>query len=215
MEKILQDIIKYWDDYSDKFDEDHNTENKEEWKKILKEYLGENKNIKVLDLGTGTGFLANMIGQLGYESIGMDMSNQMMELGRKYAAELGSNVKFIFGNVDDTGLEKNSIDAITNCRLVWTLTDPQKSFTEWKRILKDGGVLLNFIRININGEKKIGSVYGDDIDQKLPLKNASGELLVSELEKAGFKNVSAIQLPKELTYKEEYDPWFVIRGYKN
>lgn len=214
MEKIVENIIQYWDEHSSHFDENHNTEDKLLWKSILKEHLGDNKDITVIDLGTGTGFLAHMTSELGYKTIGIDMSKEMLNIAKEYAKEKGLNVDYEVGSVENLRFEDNSIDAVVNCRLVWTLIDPQKAFREWNRVLKVGGKVLNFIRIGKENEIKIKEVYGEEIDNKLPLKNASKKMLIEELEKAGFINAEAVELPQGLTIKGDYDPWFVIKGVK-
>ncbi len=214
MEKIVENIMQYWDEHSSHFDEDHDTEDKSLWKSVLKEHLGNNENITVVDLGTGTGFLANMTSELGYNTMGFDMSKEMLTIAKRYAKEKKLNVNYEIGSVENLGLGDNSIDAIMNCRLVWTLTDPQKAFKEWNRVLKVGGKVLNFIRIGQENEIQIKEVYGKEIDNKLPLKNASKKMLIEELEKANFTNIEAVELPQRLTIKGDYDPWFVIKGIK-
>jgi cyclopropane fatty-acyl-phospholipid synthase-like methyltransferase len=53
----LDKIIHYWDNYASQFDEAHATEDLTKWKEALKDLLGPETE-RVLDLGTGTGFLA-------------------------------------------------------------------------------------------------------------------------------------------------------------
>jgi len=65
VDEIIKKIGDYWDSYSDKFDEEHDTEDIFIWKRFLLSILGEDINKSVLDIGTGTGFLANMISELG------------------------------------------------------------------------------------------------------------------------------------------------------
>ena len=76
VEKVIGD---FWDNYSSEFDGEHDTENIDVWKKYLEEILGADKNKVVLDMGAGTGFLANMTAELGYTSIGVDISRKMLE----------------------------------------------------------------------------------------------------------------------------------------
>ena len=59
----IEAIAKYWDEKSQYFDEEHNTEDLSLWSqelmKLLKEDNGDVK--KILDIGTGTGFLALLL----------------------------------------------------------------------------------------------------------------------------------------------------------
>jgi len=40
--------------------------------------------------------------------------------------------------------EKESFDLVLSRNLTWTLTDAKKAYAEWFRVLKPGGILLNF-----------------------------------------------------------------------
>lgn len=72
--KDIEAIAKYWDERSQYFDEEHNTENLSLWSqelmKLLKEDNGDVK--KILDIGTGTGFLALLLAGNGYDVTGVD-----------------------------------------------------------------------------------------------------------------------------------------------
>jgi ubiquinone/menaquinone biosynthesis C-methylase UbiE len=86
--EAVEKIIKYWDDYAPEFDQAHATENLDNWREVLRTLIGEGKK-SVLDLGTGTGFLAKMAAELGYNSTGVDLSQKMMDLGKEvYGGEL-------------------------------------------------------------------------------------------------------------------------------
>ena len=74
--------------------------------------LGDDKNKSVLDIGTGTGFLANMTAELGYNSIGIDISKGMMEYAVRHAREKGLNTVYMYGNAVDLPLMDNSVDFV-------------------------------------------------------------------------------------------------------
>ena len=88
----IEAIAKYWDERSQYFDEEHNTEDLSLWSqelmKLLKEDNGDVK--KILDIGTGTGFLALLLAGNGYDVTGVDISKEMMELGKKKAVDCGN-----------------------------------------------------------------------------------------------------------------------------
>jgi ubiquinone/menaquinone biosynthesis C-methylase UbiE len=211
----LEKIIHYWDDYAPQFDEAHATEDITKWKEILKDLLGAETRT-VLDLGTGTGFLAKMTVELGYTTTGVDLSRNMLDILRAEIEQRGLKIDLVEAPVEHLPFEACSFDAIINCRLVWTLVDPQISFIEWRRVLKSGGKVINFIRIRDEDDPGgMKEVYGEDIDKGLPLRNAGKGLLKKSLEQAGFIACEAIPLPRELTVKEEGLPiWYAIRGVK-
>jgi ubiquinone/menaquinone biosynthesis C-methylase UbiE len=171
MSESVTKIIKYWDDYAPKFDEAHATENIDKWCDVLQNFIGKGAKT-VLDLGTGTGFLAKMTAMLGYDSTGVDLSQEMLNLGMADVKNKGLNVTFVKAPVEKLPFADDSFDFIINCRLIWTLVDPQSAFAEWLRVLKKGGKVLNFIRIKDGADTGIKEIYGDELDSVLPLKNA-------------------------------------------
>jgi ubiquinone/menaquinone biosynthesis C-methylase UbiE len=210
----LEKIINYWDDYASQFDEAHATEDLTKWKEALRGLLGAETKT-ALDLGTGTGFLAKMTAELGYTTTGVDLSRNMLDILRSEMEQRGLAIKLVEAPVEELPFPCCSFDAVINCRLVWTLVDPQIAFTEWRRVLKSGGKVINFIRIREEDDPGMKEVYGESIDKSLPLRNAGKVLLQKSLEQAGFINCEAILLPRKLTIKDEgLPPWHAIQGVK-
>jgi ubiquinone/menaquinone biosynthesis C-methylase UbiE len=209
----LGKIINYWDDYAPQFDEAHATEDLTKWKETLNGLLGAETET-VLDLGTGTGFLAKMAVELGYTTTGVDLSRNMLDILRAEIEQRGLKINLVEAPVENLPFPPCSFDAVINCRLVWTLVDPQVSFAEWRRVLKSGGKVINFIRIREEDDSgMMKEVYGDAIDKSLPLRNADKGLLEKSLEQAGFLACEAIPLPRDLTVKDEGLPrWYAVRG---
>lgn len=108
----------------------------------------------VLDLGCGTGrdvyVISKLVGEKG-KSIGIDMTEEQLDVARKYKdvqMELfgytKSNVDFKQGYIEDlkeAGIKDNSVDVvISNCVINLSPDKPQV-FKEIFRILKPGGEL--------------------------------------------------------------------------
>lgn len=97
----------------------------------------------VLDLGSGAGFDAFLawrkVGASG-RVMGVDMTDEMLALARKNAAELGAeNVEFREGRIEDLPVESGSVDlVISNC-VINLSTDKPRVFREIFRVLKPGG----------------------------------------------------------------------------
>ncbi len=97
----------------------------------------------VLDLGAGAGFDAflawNRVGPAG-RVIGVDMTDDMLNLARQNAAKRGaSNVEFRKGFIESLPVESGSVDyVISNC-VINLSADKPAVFREVYRVLKAGG----------------------------------------------------------------------------
>jgi ubiquinone/menaquinone biosynthesis C-methylase UbiE len=97
----------------------------------------------VLDLGSGGGIdvllSARRVGPTGY-AYGLDMTDAMLDLARKNAAEAGAeNVEFLNGDMAAIPLPSNSVDVlISNC-VINLAVDKTPVLHEAFRVLKPGG----------------------------------------------------------------------------
>jgi arsenite methyltransferase len=97
----------------------------------------------VLDLGSGAGFDAFLAWRkVGPEGrvIGVDMTDEMLQLARKNAAEIGAtNIEFRKGAIENLPVDDNSVDlVISNC-VINLSTNKPAVFREIYRVLKPGG----------------------------------------------------------------------------
>ena len=97
----------------------------------------------VLDLGSGAGadvlISAPRVGPTG-RAIGVDMTDEMLELARHSATEAGArNVEFVKGTIEELPLPDNSVDVvISNCVINLSADKPQV-LREAARVLRPGG----------------------------------------------------------------------------
>jgi arsenite methyltransferase len=97
----------------------------------------------VLDLGSGGGadvlISARRVGTTG-KAIGLDMTNEMLELARANAAEADvENVEFIKGYIEDIPLPEGSVDVVVSNCVLNLSGDKPKVLSEAARVLKPGG----------------------------------------------------------------------------
>lgn len=100
----------------------------------------------ILDIATGTGDLAiSMYRTLKADRIvGADISEGMMEVGRKKVADAGYSGHIVFEQQDCTALTyaDHSFDAVTAAFGVRNFEDIEKGIAEMYRVLKPGGHLM-------------------------------------------------------------------------
>ncbi|MGA6827004.1 class I SAM-dependent methyltransferase [Nitrospira sp. NS4] len=99
--------------------------------------------MKVLDLGSGTGYPAllgaHTVGATGSVT-GMDLAEQMLAAANRKAKRLGlSNVSFRTGDVTMLPFEADSFDAVTSRFCLMFLPDIPKAASEIARVLRPGG----------------------------------------------------------------------------
>ena len=97
----------------------------------------------VLDLGSGAGadvlISARRVGSTG-KAIGLDMTDEMLELARTNAAEAGvENVAFVKGYLEDIPLADASVDVVISNCVINLSGDKPKVIQEAARVLRPGG----------------------------------------------------------------------------
>jgi SAM-dependent methyltransferase len=97
----------------------------------------------VLDLGSGAGadvlISARRVGQSG-RAIGLDMTDEMLELARANAAEAGvTNVEFVKGYIEAIPLADASVDVVISNCVINLAADKRTVLAEAARVLKPGG----------------------------------------------------------------------------
>jgi arsenite methyltransferase len=98
---------------------------------------------RVLDLGSGGGIdvllSARRVGPSG-RAFGLDMTDAMLELATRNAAEAGAtNVEFLKGHIEAIPLPANSVDVVISNCVINLAADKPAVFREIARVLRPGG----------------------------------------------------------------------------
>ena len=144
--EVKEKIRQRWNNSSENFDKcpGHGVANNREknaWKTILIEAIGE-KPLKILDIGTGTGFIALLLAEMGHEVTGIDIAEDMLKQAQKKFEKLQMNVQLLLGDADKLPFEDETFDIVINRHVFWTMPEPEKAAAEWKRVLKTEGKLV-------------------------------------------------------------------------
>lgn len=93
----------------------------------------------VLDVATGTGFVALLAAELGHRVTGIDLSEEMLAVARTTAAARGLDVRLLVGDAVTPDFPPSSFDVVTSRHLLWTLREPATALAQWHRLLRPGG----------------------------------------------------------------------------
>lgn len=103
-------------------------------------------NLRVLDMGCGPGFFSIILAQAGYSVTAGDYTPAMLDEARDNARNEGVEQAIDFCRMDAENLEATSdaFDVVVSRNLTWNLPHPERAYAEWLRVLKPGGLLLNY-----------------------------------------------------------------------
>lgn len=96
----------------------------------------------VLDVASGTGYLALAAASLGHRVTAVDLAPAMLDELIANAAARGLDVDARLGDAVAPEFAPASFDAVTNRHLLWTLREPASAMSNWRELLRPGGRLV-------------------------------------------------------------------------
>ncbi len=111
-------------------------------KRILS-FAGRFSKLKVLDLGTGPGWIPKELHKErpNWEIIGLDASDLMLEKARRHCQGM-ENVSFVKSFAEKTGFPSEHFDIIVSHFALHEFPDALAMLEEMKRVLVPGGIIL-------------------------------------------------------------------------
>jgi ubiquinone/menaquinone biosynthesis C-methylase UbiE/DNA-binding transcriptional ArsR family regulator len=98
---------------------------------------------RMIDLGTGAGRMLALLGPSAKEAIGLDLSQQMLNVARLHVNEAGlQGVELRHGDIFATRLPDRSADLVVVHQVLHYLSDPASAVIEASRLVAPGGRLL-------------------------------------------------------------------------
>ena len=141
-------IVNYWEKRSDSFlvqkRQELHSAMAERWMKEIRGQLPEGKKLRILDVGCGAGFFSILLAKEGHQVTGIDLTPDMIKNARLLAEEEKVSCEFQVMDAENPEFPDETFDVVISRNLTWTLPHVQHAYQEWIRVLKKGGILLNF-----------------------------------------------------------------------
>ena len=191
---IKHDVVHYWARRAEAFGQQRLRELESSkpgrWLAEIQKYIPQGRCLRVLDLGTGTGFFAFLMAEQGHEVTGIDLTPEMIEGARHTAKILDQEVRFEVMDAERPRFAPESFDVLLTRNLTWTLPHLERAYHSWYELLAPGGVLINFDADYCRA--------ADDEPKSLP-ENHAHKGLSEEMKKANdgiMMELSAYQMPR-------------------
>ncbi len=104
---------------------------------------GEGPFKQMVDLGAGTGRMLTLLGPRAQSAVGLDLSQQMLNIARANVAKAGlKRCELRHGDIFNTDLASHSADLVVVHQVLHYLGDPAAALKESARLVAPGGRLL-------------------------------------------------------------------------
>ena len=146
---IKTKVASYWTKRAGSFAETRHDEahsyKADLWRDELGARLPQREHLRILDAGCGAGFFELLLAPLGHSITGIDLTEEMIEKGRALLAHHNaSSAELLVMDAEKPDFPDDFFDAVISRNLTWNLPHPDAAYREWHRVLKPGGVLLNY-----------------------------------------------------------------------
>lgn len=221
-EEIKPRVTKYWADRADSFfvQRQHELDSPKayKWLSEIRNKIGAEKPLKILDVGCGAGYFIVLLGLEGHDVTGIDLTeamvdraNKLIEMNEPYDCDLQAIVM----DGENLDFSDEKFDVLITRNLTWTLPHPIQAYSEWYRVLKKGGLLLNFDAEYAKGAHNLNN------QDNLAHKNISDEMKEECHKIYHMLTISTLDRPQwdvEVLYQigfesVEVDPEFADRIY--
>lgn len=111
--------------------------------KAVEQAAGSGPFNRVVDLGTGSGRMLTLLGKKAKMSVGLDLSQNMLNIARANVTKAGlDKVELRHGDIFSTRLPAESADLVIVHQVLHYLNDPVAAVSEAARLVSPGGRLL-------------------------------------------------------------------------
>lgn len=148
-------------------------------KKVVFDFLSEIKKGTVLEIGVGAGDLVYELAKKGYKGLGIEISDEAVEISRRKISKIhNNNIKIEKRDLFEIN---ESFDIVIILEVIEHIKDDEKALKKICDIINDGGHLI----ISAPAHKKDWSFQSDELAGHY--RRYEKNEIKSKLEKAGFE----------------------------
>ena len=118
---------------------------RQRWRDLLSRELTDVAvGAELFEVGSGTGFITEILVSCGYRVQGIDLSPAMLARASRNLAAAGcmNRVRLSVGDAEALDAPSGQVEAVVSRWVLWTLPQPRRALAEMVRILAPGGVLV-------------------------------------------------------------------------
>lgn len=126
---------------------------------LIKHYGQDLGRVRLLDIGSGGGVLAEEFARLGCQVTGIDISPKSIEVAQAHAAKSGLSIDYRVGSGTSLPFPDGSFEAVTCCDVLEHIQDWKQVVAEAARVLIPGGLFF-FDTINRTLNSRVTFIFG-------------------------------------------------------
>ena len=182
-----------------------------EYEPLICTWCGLSDGSRVLDVGCGTGFFTRLLkrGNPKAHLIGIEMEEAFVERAKVEAAAENLDIEFLQGDALALPFEDGSFDLVVSHTFLTSVSNPEKSFGEMKRVLRRGGRIASVTAMSLNYQFGSLGEYPQDCDWAKELQQLTNEIWTVYQKIAPLNNYSSGLRP------DQVPRFFAEQGMKN
>ena len=137
-----------------------------EYEPLIRSWCEIREGAHVLDVGCGTGYFTRILARDTKNAFftGVDMEDVLIAHARQKACEEGLDITFLEGDALHLDFPDNSFDVVTIHTFLTSVEDPEKAFSEMKRVVKPGGLIASVTCMNFYPQAFVPGNYPKECD---------------------------------------------------
>ncbi|MCS4225331.1 class I SAM-dependent methyltransferase [Sphingobacterium sp. BIGb0165] len=147
---IINRITSYWDKQSkiwrEEKEEAWSQPETANWLNFFEEILLDPKlgGKNILEIGTASGYFGNIMTKAGFAVTAIDLSPNMINEAKQVSDALNLTVDYHVMDAQNLAFDDDKFDLVFTRLMTWTIPDLFKCYSEIFRVLKPGGMFINF-----------------------------------------------------------------------